>query len=618
MSDGVDQLAKRFGIADGYVSERGEWVTTPAQTKAKVLSAMGVAVDGGAIMSVAEPPEPMQSDDSLALLKSAFWPPFLVDQRTWGLSTQVYALRSTRNWGVGDFEDLAQLAEIAAQRGADFIGASPLHALFLADPSRISPYSPSSRLLLNPLHIAPDRVPGFDALPERDDLLAPLPDLRASTLIDYPAVHRVKLRALEALFDRFRRTEGSNEDFVRFRREYGRALEAHALYEALGESFMAKGGSASWGTWPERYQNPRSRAVRDFARAAKERIEFHIWLQWIADQQLATAQVRARAAGMRIGLYLDLAVGISPDGSSAWFGGPATARHARIGCPPDPFSAQGQDWGLVPFSPMGLAQERYEPFRAVLRASMRHAGALRIDHAMGLKRLYWIPEGSTAKDGAYVLYPFHELLKGVAEESWIFRTIVIGEDLGTVPPGFSDTIVRAGLLSYQVLYFTAASSGMLPPHAYRREALVCASTHDLPTLKGWWTGNDIDWRLKANRATEEEANVQRKDRERDRLLLLKAIADANLLPGNPAAGREMSDEMLIAVHRFLAQTPCRLFAVQLDDALGVTEQANLPGTVDEHPNWKRKIAVNIEELVANPLFCTTTEAVVAARRFGSI
>jgi 4-alpha-glucanotransferase len=613
MSGRVDQLAERFGIAEGYVSERGEWITTPPETKAKVLAAMGVAVDGGA-KSMAEPPESIRPDNDVTLSKSAFWPPFLVDQRAWGLVIQVYALRSGRNWGIGDFEDLAELAEIAAQRGADFIGVSPLHALFLADPSRISPYSPSSRIFLNALYIAPDRVPGFDALPERDELLAALPGLRARPLIDYPAVQCVKLRALEALFDRFCETERLNEDFARFRREQGRALEAHALCEALAESFVANGNSASWGTWPEAYRNPRSRVVREFARGAKSRVEFHIWLQWIADRQLAAAQARARAAGMRIGLYLDLAVGISPDGSSAWLGGPATARHARIGCPPDPFSAQGQDWGLVPFSPVGLAEERFEPFRAVLRASMRHAGALRIDHAMGLKRLYWIPEGSTAKDGAYVLYPFRELLEGVAKESWIFRTIIIGEDLGTVPPGFSDTIVRAGLLSYQVLYFTARNGAMLPPQAYRREALVCASTHDLPTLKGWWIGNDIDWRLKAHRATEEEADLQRKDRQRDRKLLLKALADAKLLPEEDfATSHAMSDDMLIAIHRFLAQTPCRLFAVQLDDALGVTEQANLPGTVDEHPNWRRKIAVRIEELAKHPLFKAVAEVVCAER-----
>jgi 4-alpha-glucanotransferase len=620
MADRLEQLAQRFGIAEGYVSEVGEWVTTPPETKAKVLAAMGVSLDGegdGESTLVDKSELPLFDGDA-SLSKSAFWPSFLVDQRVWGLAIQIYSLRSSRNWGIGDFEDLARLAEIAAAFGADFVGVSPLHALFVADPSRISPYSPSSRIFLNPLLIAPDRVTGFDSLAERDAFEAELAALRETELINYPAVYRVKLHALAALFRHFMKTANASakEAFARFRRQQGSALEAHALYEALAEHFVAEGGSVSWKTWPTEYQHPNHLAVRDFARAAKRRIEFHSWLQWIADIQLADAHKRAKTAGMRIGLYLDLAVGISPDGSQSWLDGPEIARHARIGCPPDPFSACGQDWGLVPFSPIGLEVRRYEPFRALLRASMRHAGALRIDHAMGLQRLYWIPEGSTARSGAYVGYPFRELLENVVEESWIFRTIVIGEDLGTVPPGFSDAIVRAGLLSYQVLYFMARDGSPLPPHAYRREALVCASTHDLPTLEGWWLGKDIDWRLMTHRATRAEAENQRVDRERDRRLLVQALVAAQLSPprgGEDEHHQNMSDEVLIAVHRFLARTPCRLFSVQLDDALGITEQANLPGTIDEHPNWRRKTPVPIEKLEQHALFLAVVGAAAAER-----
>jgi 4-alpha-glucanotransferase len=619
MADRLEQLAQRFGIAEGYVSERGEWVTTPPETKAKVLAAMGVPVNGEGESTLADGSQlPRLDYDASTLSKSAFWPPFLVDHRVWGLAIQLYSLRSSRNWGIGDFEDLARFAEIAAASGADFIGVSPLHALFPADPARISPYSPSSRIFLNPLYIAPDRVEGFDLLADRKAFQAELAGLRETKLVDYPAVYRVKLRALEALFDRFMKTDdaAAKEALARFAREQGPALKTHALYEALAEHFVAEGGSVSWETWPAEYQHPNHLAVRDFARAAKRRIEFNSWLQWIADNQLADAQKRAKTAGMRIGLYLDLAVGISPDGSQSWLDGPEIARHARIGCPPDPFSACGQDWGLVPFSPIGLTVQRYEPFRALLRASMRHAGALRIDHAMGLQRLYWIPEGSTARSGAYVSYPFRELLEDVAEESWIFRTIIIGEDLGTVPPGFSDVIVRAGLLSYQVLYFMARDGGPLPPHAYRREALVCASTHDLPTLKGWWLGKDIDWRLKTHRATGAEAEIQRVDRERDRRLLVQALVHAQL--SSPWATEDerhknMPNEVLIAVHRFLARTPCRLFSVQLDDALGVIEQANLPGTADAHPNWRRKTPVSIEELEQHSLFRIVVNAVAVER-----
>ena len=611
MTDRIDELAKRFGIADGYISEQGDWIATPDATKAKVLEAMGVPLDGGG-----ETPKPARMEDIAGLSASAFWPQFLVEHRAWGFAVQAYALRSARNWGIGDFEDLARLAEYSATLGADFIGVSPLHALFLADPSRISPYSPSSRSFLNPLLIAPDRVPGFAEL-NRPIFAARCAELRQTEFVDYEGVASVKIPILEELFARFLKngSPDAKDAFERYCYEQGKALEIHALYEALSEHMAAKGHGVAWMTWPEVYRDATNIAVRDFARAAKTRIAFHAWLQWTAETQLTDAQARARAAGMRIGLYLDLAVGNSPDGSACWQNGPAMARSARIGCPPDPFSAQGQDWGLVPFSPVGLAEERFEPFQTMLRANMKHAGALRIDHAMGLQRLYWIPEGNTAVDGAYVAYPFRELLEGIAHESWLSQTVIIGEDLGTVPPGFTDTMVRAGLLSYQVFYFSEEGEVWRPPHAYRREATVCASTHDLPTLRGWWICNDIDWRVKSGRSTEAEATIQRRNREQDRKRLLDALMGAQALPPDPAYGEadEMPDDVVVAVHRFLAATPCRLLAVQIDDALGAVEQANLPGTVDEHPNWRRKIRVPIEELNQQPLLRAIADAVAADR-----
>lgn len=609
----LEDLAKRFGIADGYVSEQGDWVATPPETKAKVLQAMGVPVDD----PDAKLPEAPAIEDMAGLTESAYWPPFLVEQRAWGLSVQAYALRSSRNWGIGDFEDLAQAAEFAARLGADFVGVSPLHALFMAEPSRISPYSPSNRGLLNPMLIAPDKVPGFSSLPDRAELEAALPRLRDTELIDYAGVHQVKLRALEALFAHFIANANAEAKaaFESFCRARGKMLEGHALFEALSERFMAEGRNAAWCTWPLAYQDPGNIAVRDFARAAKYRIAFHVWLQWVADSQLANARERAKAAGMRIGLYLDLAVGISPDGSRSWMGGPAIAHNARIGCPPDPFSAAGQDWGLVPFSPVGLDEERFEPFRSVLRSNMHYGGALRIDHAMGLQRLYWIPEGNTAIDGAYVSYPLRELMAGIVEESWISETIIIGEDLGTVPPGFTDAMVRAGLLSYQVSYFSEDDGTWRPPHAYRREAMVCASTHDLPTLKGWWASRDVDWRVSCGLATEAQAAAQRQDRLRDRGRLLDALVDAEALAPETveADAKQMPDDVLVAVHGFLASTPCRLLAVQLDDALGLVEQANLPGTVDEHPNWRRKSPVALEDLGQHALFRSVIGAVTAER-----
>jgi 4-alpha-glucanotransferase len=621
MAGKLERLAERYGIAEGYHSEGGDWVMTPPATKAKVLAAMGVPAEteSEVATSLAAAPATSPADGPVDLAQSGFWPLFLVDHRVFGFALQLYGMRSARNWGIGDFEDLARLAEYAAGLGADFIGVNPLHALFPAAPARISPYAPSSRAFLNPLYIAPDRVPGFAELTDRDALTAALADLRGTELVDYLPVHRVKFRALEALFTHFAKTAApvAKAAFARYCREQGDALANHALYEALAEHFVAAGGGVAWMTWPAAYRDPDSLTVRDFARAARQRIAFFQWLQWVADMQLADAQRRAKAAGMRIGLYLDLAVGVSPDGATSWSEGRAVARAARIGCPPDLFSTEGQDWGLVPFSPLGLEAERYEPFRALLRANMHHAGALRLDHAMGLQRLYWIPEGESAQAGAYVRYPFRALLEAVAEESCVFGTIVIGEDLGTVPAGFTDTIVRAGLLSYQVLYFGRSQQGFQPPEDYRREALVCASTHDLPTLKGWWTGTDIDWRVRTGRATKAEGEIQRRDRMRERKELIDALAETGLLPGPAAAhalsAATLSDAGIIAAHRFLARTPSRLFAVQLDDALGTVEQANLPGTVDKHPNWRRKMAVTIEELREHALFRAVTNAVAAER-----
>ena len=620
MSEKLQRLAECYGIGDGYTNETGEWGETPLAAKEHILKAMGVAVgsDEEIETSIAEAPAPIPEEDIQTLSRSGFWPLWLVDQRVWGMTTQIYSLRSSGNWGIGDFRDLADLATKLGQFGADFVGISPLHALFMADPSRVSPYAPSSRNFLNPIFIAPDQVPGFEELENRDALVAELPKLRKAEFIDYPAVYRIKLAALEALFAHFtaNASERDTKAYENFKLEKADALQNFALYEALSEHFVAEGGYVAWSTWPEAYQDRESLAVRDFARGHKDRIEFHCWLQWLADIQLAAAQRQAREAGMRIGLYLDLAIGVSPDGSTSWCGGHATAREARIGAPPDALCPGGQNWGLIPFSPMGLRQQRFEPFRALLRDNMRHAGAMRLDHAMGLSRLYWIPEDSDALGGGYVRYPFRQMLEMVADESWVARCVVIGEDLGTVPEGFTDTMVRAGLLSYQVLYFSRQHGRFFQPHAYRREAMVCASTHDLPTLRGWWTGSDIHWRDRVGAQTEEDTQIQMEGREAEKQLLVEALQEAGLIEGDPeeiANSDELSEELLLAVHRFLSRTSCRLFAVQLDDALGADEQANLPGTVDEHPNWRRKIGVNLEDLAEHQLFGDLVQVLATER-----
>lgn len=621
MNGELDRLAEAHGIELGYKSEGGEWQVTPDGAKRKVLAALGVkaATDEGVAESLSALPHHDPSPATIG--RGAFWPDWMVADRSFGLTCQLYSLRSHRNWGIGDFEDLAQLAEIVAPMGADFVGVSPLHALFTAEPHRISPYAPSSRAFLNPLFVAPDRVPGFEAvahaMPELEGLRKSAHD---SAHIDYPLVAATKLNVLTRLRERFLEDDGEHADqerdaFRNYCKSRGSALTRFCLYETLSEHMVREGGHAAWSTWPEAYRRINTPEVRSFARESKRRIEFHAWLQFVAERQLAEAQQRAQRAGMRVGLYLDLAVGVSPDGAVTWSNDPAVAPHARIGAPPDLFNSVGQNWGLVPLSPQA-GDDSTQAFREVLRANMRNAGAVRIDHAMGLKRLYWIPEQDAATDGAYVRYPFGALLDALGDESWKCRCIVIGEDLGTLPHGFTDQIVQAGMLSYQVLYFTRTPDRFLPPDAYRREALCCVSTHDLATLHGWWLGRDIEWRIETGMATPEDGQRQRDERGIDRRHLLAALASAGLLPGEIAGAVEgrgplperLSDDVVIALHRYLARSPCRLFAIQIEDVLGLVEQANLPGTMDEHPNWRQKLPLPIEELAALPMLGRITAA----------
>jgi 4-alpha-glucanotransferase len=532
-------------------------------------------------------------------------------RRLWGLSAQLYGVRSGRNWGMGDFTDLAELAERAAGFGAGALGVNPLHALFPADANHISPYSPSSRLFLNVLYLDPEAVPDFAESGEAQALIgdpgfqSEIDKARAADLVDHPAVWRLKLRALELLFESFRARHLASSSpqaraFGEFRAEMGEALERHAIFDALHEHALRTTGAWSWHNWPEPLRTPESAEVGAFAREHQERVDFFAYLQWQADLQLREAQARACAQGMPIGLYNDIAVAVNPASAMAWANPGVSLRGVSAGAPPDWFNPNGQNWVLAPLSPVGLRESAYGVFAAALRHNMRHAGAVRIDHVMGLKRLFWIPEGGSPADGAYVRYPFGDLVHIIALESERHRCLVIGEDLGTVPRGFRPAMQRAGLLSCRVLYFERARDGaFLAPAAYPRRALVSVSTHDLPTLRGYWTCRDVRWREMLRRFPDEDALRQaRSERERDRVLLLRALASAGLLPCGidpEAPPDEASDELVAAVHRYLAKTPGCLLMVQLEDALGEEEQPNLPGT-DEHPNWRRKVRVNLEDL----------------------
>ncbi|MEX2643515.1 MAG: 4-alpha-glucanotransferase [Acetobacterales bacterium] len=600
---GLRDEARRNGIETEYTSEAGTLETVSDGTLRALLEAL--RHDGRAKEA---PPR-----EAGAGMARCYLPSWFARERCWGFTCQLYGLRSGRNWGIGDFDDLAVFAEAAAALGADFLGINPLHALFPQAPDRNSPYSPSSRRFLNALYIAPDRLPEFAQLEDGNEA-AEAATLRETTLLDYPAIARLKARVLNRAFANAPQHPERWRAFGSFREDEGEGLESFALHEAIAEFLIrTHGRSLTWPAWPPELQDPENMAVRRFAEANAERIAFHAWLQWVAARQLAKAQERACRAGMRIGLYADLAVGVAADGAATWRDRRVVVADAHIGAPPDPINAQGQDWGLAPFSPQGLSRADMAPLRDDMRAAMTSAGALRIDHAMILSRLYLIPAGAGAHEGAYVRYPFDKMMATVAEQSQRRRCLVVGETLGTVEPDFRKRLARAQVLSYQVLFFERRADGRFrKPRSWSRLALACLSTHDLATLAGWWSGQDIDWRERSGFASAGAAGDQRDDRRRDKALLTEALRDAGLWSGEVA--EETTPELCAAVHRYVARTPARALAVQIEDALGLQEQANLPGPSVQHPNWRRRLPIPVERLGDDPHLLRTVEAVNSERR----
>lgn len=531
--------------------------------------------------------------------------------RVWGVAVQLYGLRSPRNWGIGDFGDLEELAVRMAGQGADLIGLNPLHALYAGTPEHASPYSPSSRQQLNVLYIDVEAVDGFSSCAAaREKVVSPdfqqrLAALRASPLVDYAGVAAAKFEVLELLFAHFREhhlpPEGVPDEagraFLDFVDRRGEALRRHAVFEALRAHFLStEEGSGDWHSWPDAWRNPDSAEVAAFARVHADRVHFHQYLQWVADRQLSHVAARCRALGMGVGLYADLAVSVDRGGSDAWSFQQGFAEGASIGAPPDEFNPAGQRWGLPPLKPGSLRADGYRFFIETLRASMRAAGALRIDHAMGLMRLFWIPPGRGAGEGAYVYYPLEEMLAIVAIESHRQRCMVVGEDLGTVEDAVREGLSRADVLSYRLLYFERRhGGGFKAPAEYPPAALVAISTHDLATFAGWWTAADLRERLALNLFPDPAVfDKQLADRMRERVELIQSLLQEGLLSRDEAAeaaGLSMPSPRLVeAAHAFLARTPSALMAVQLEDVAGTVEQANMPGTVDEHPNWRRKLA----------------------------
>ena len=559
--------------------------------------------------------------------RSSHAPPWLKEgKRLWGISCHLYALRSANNWGIGDFTDLASLSRITAGFGGSAVGINPLRALFPPHPERASPYSPSSRLFLNPFYIDVTREPEFQespeirAIAESDGFGERLTRARDASHVDYPLVGAIKLGVLERMYDVFaeRHPPGSGDDprradFDAFVKEGGEPLRRFSLFQALNEHFDGR----PWDQWPGDYRRPDSDCSGNFARANQRRLGFHAYLQWLAERRLAEAA--AACAGMEIGLYMDLAVGTDPDGADAWSDPDAIVQGVRFGAPPDDFNAQGQDWGMPPFHPHGLREKAYAPFIAMLRANMRHAGALRVDHAMGLMHLYWILPGEKASAGAYVRYPFDDLLGILALESVRNECLVIGEDLGTVPEGFRERMASEGALSCRVMRFERYSDGLFKrPESYPALSLSTSATHDLATIKGHWLGHDLELKRKLGLyETEEEKRADKDAREREHDLLIAALKDQGLVPESFSDGEAGEEEtvrrLVVAVERYLARSPSQLLKVNLDDLLLEADQINLPGTVSEYPNWRRKNSISLEALGGDPFVNDVIRAVRSER-----
>ena len=513
-----------------------------------------------------------------------------------GLIANLYSVRSERNWGFGDLTDLAVLAEWGAKAGADFVGVNPLHAI-RACGDAISPYSPISRLYRSFLYLDPDAIPEVAALAD-PSLAAQARKLRATRRIEYELVRRAKLEVLRKAFERFEaRPSGDprRRELRRYVRQQGGTLLDFATFSALGAGFD---GGEDWPAWPVEYHNPAGAAVRRFRREHRREIDFHCWIQLELDRQLAACADRAAQAGMRLGVYQDLAIGTAGGGSDAWSHRSMFATGVSVGAPPDSYSTLGQDWGFPPLDPAALRRDGYRYWIRLLRNAFAHAGALRIDHILGLFRQFWIPAGAPPADGVYVRFPTADLLGILALESRRAGAVVVGEDLGTVPPGVPAVLARHGVLSSRVVYFEQGRGGSFrPASSYPANALVTVNTHDLSPLAGWAEGVDLQLRARAGAVRDDrELRTMLRRRRRDAQALRRRLLTERLLPSR---GRVTADRFREAVHAFLRRTPAKLVGMALDDLAGEREPVNLPSVPpDRYPSWSRKMTRGVESLSA--------------------
>ena len=616
----IERLATLVGFAPGYHDAFGRWTSpAPADLEA-LLSGLGYSLRDNAAVDAAiadlERAGQTVARPGAGVTRCFLPEPLRHGERLWGIAVQLYTLRSATNWGIGDYRDLALMAEMAAAEGADLIGLNPLHARSLDRPLDCSPYSPVSRLCLDTLAIAVIDVPELAACPRAREMIAgaafqaELTRLRAADYVDYAGVAAVKRAVLLLLFEQFLATPdpGRHQDFAVFVAGAGADIRRYAEFEAMRAVLRDQGlGAPAWWQWPG--------GVDDKAGLARE-TEFQLYLQFLADEQLAAVRVRAQAAGMRIGLYRDLAVASARDSAEAW-AIPALASGLNIGAPPDPMGPDGQNWGMPAPDPKALAAAGFRPFDNLVAANMRHAGALRIDHAMSLQRLFVIPPDRAIASGTYLSYPFDTLIEILATRSQALRCLVIGEDLGVVPDGFRAEMATRQVLSYKVLPFERTGDGaILDPAQYPYLSVAMAATHDLPTLAGFWMGRDIAARHRIGLIDAGQRDAAMAARVDERAAYVKLLESLGLIaPGHidPHDGSALPRGLVDALHAAVGRAASALALAQIDDILGETEAVNLPGTSSEYPNWRRRLGV----AMADPRFAQAlarTAAIFRAAR----
>ncbi|HED4444061.1 TPA: 4-alpha-glucanotransferase [Pasteurella multocida] len=562
--------------------------------------------------------------------KTAYQPPVLQQRKAWGLNVQLYSLRSKQNWGIGDFADLAYLVEQATKYGVDFIGINPLHLMYSAVPEWASPYSSSSRRWLNPIYLSVTTLPEFKCCKSvqhwfaSDEIQDLLEQLQATELVDYAQVMWLKQNALEQLFAFSKRSQSTSiiqrrQAFLQFMQQQGEPLLLQGLFEVLdrqSHSNMPTEKEIGWLGWRREWQQLSPAKRQTLLKTHQAEIEFYAWLQWLATEQLTDIQALCHRLGMNLGIYGDLAVNSSRGSADVWTDPELYFVNASVGAPPDPLGPVGQNWNLPPYNPAILTRRGFQPFIDMLRSNMQHFGILRIDHVMGLFRLWLIPEEKSAADGVYVHYPFDALMAILTIESQRNRCLIVGEDLGTVPDEVRSKLNQLHIFSYFVLYFEQRNRQYPASEQFPVKAFATIGTHDVPSLQSFW--HCVDLQLFNQLGILDGEILQQKYEQRviDKQALLDTLHRDGYLPphyeGN-ALSMAMHAHLNYVLHQYLARSCTQLIGVQLENVLSQEISFNLPGTDREYPNWRKKLACTLEQMFSDKHITAFLSAIDQAR-----